>query len=112
MRIDGAGRDDFAFARDYFSGSADDKVRVHGILRAGIAGFSDFDDAAIADSDVGFDDAPVIDNEGVRDDQIKRAVLRFADRSGALPHAVANYFASAESDFVAIDGVIALYFDD
>ena len=54
----------------------------------------------------------VIDDQRVGDHQVERAMLGFASGRGALAHAVANHLAAAEGDLVAIDGVIALYFDD
>ena len=56
------------------------------------------------------DDAPVIDDQGVGDDQIERAVA-LAWR-GALPHAIADDLAAAKLDFVTVDGEILLDFDD
>ncbi len=110
--IDGAGGDDFAFARDHFGGRADHQIRIHSVLRIGITRLSDFDDAAVANPDVGLDDSPMIDDQRVGDHQVERAVFGFARGGGALAHAVANDFAAAERDLVAIDGVVLFHFND
>ena len=59
------------------------------------------------DADVGLDDTPVVDDEGVGDDRV--------DAPGAaglaLAHAIANALAAAETDLLAEDGVVALDLD-
>ena len=70
---------------------------------SGIAGFADADDPAVLDADVGFDDAPVVQDQGVRDHDVD-AVRGIAL---ALAHAVADHLAAAELDLVAVDGVVA-----
>ena len=112
VAIDGAGGDDLAFARDHFRGRADHQIGIDARLRVGISGFADFHDAAVADSDVGLHDAPMIDDQRVGDHQIERAVLGLARGRGALAHAVANHLAAAERDLVAVDGEVVLHFDD
>ena len=43
------------------------------VLDVGIAGLADRADAAVADADVRLDDAPVVEDDGVGDDEIRRA---------------------------------------
>ena len=105
------GGDDHAFASQNLGARADDDVDAR--LHVGVAGLADAHDAAVFDADVGLDDAPVVHDEGVGDDQVNRA-LRAA--ALALSHAVANSLAAAELDFFAVatgpQGVVLLDFND
>ena len=76
-------------------------------LRVGIAGLADPDDVPVLDADVGFDDAPMVEDQRVRDDHVD-AVRGFAL---ALSHAVADDLAAAELDLVAVHRVIGLDLD-
>ena len=78
-------------------------------LDVGIAGLADRCDHAFLDRDVGFDDAPVIDDQRIGDDGISRA-LPVGDLR--LPHAVADHLAAAEFHLLAINGEILLDLDD
>src|SRR5690606_22014116 len=72
--VDGASRGDQMLSSHYFGGRADDQFRIdthHGI---GIAGLADFHDAAVLDANVTLDNAPVVQDQRVGDDQIQRAV--------------------------------------
>ena len=110
VAVDAARGDDQIFARDYLRRCADNQFRINAIHRIGIAGLADFYDASVADSDVAFYDAPVIDDQCIGYHQIKDA---FAARSaGALAHAVANDFSAAEGDLVTVDGKIFFHFYD
>ena len=68
VRIDAAGGQNQAFARDGFGRRAN-RNRDAG-LNVGIAGLADRRDTSVLDADVGLDDAPVIENHGVGDDGI------------------------------------------
>jgi len=78
-------------------------------LDIGVAGLADAADAAVADADIGFDDAPMVEDYGVGDDGVDRTLG--AGRL-ALPHAVADHLAAAELDLLAIDCAVALDLDD
>ena len=78
-------------------------------IRSELPGFADADDAAIANADIGLDDAPPIDDDGIRDDKIERT-LRAGGRR-RLPHAVANDFAAAELRLFTRHGQIARDFN-
>jgi hypothetical protein len=80
------------------------RLKMYGMAQA----VADNRDAAVLYADIGFHDAPMIDDQGIRDDEID---CRCARRL-ALPHAVADHFAAAETDFIAIRREIALDFDD
>ena len=70
VRINGARRDDAAFAGDHFGGGADDHIFMHAILNIGIARFANANNQAIAQPDIGFDDAPMVNNQRVGNDGI------------------------------------------
>src|SRR5271156_103345 len=107
VRVDAAGGDDAALSRDRFGPGPDHDVDAG--LDIGVAGFADAADAAVADADIGFDDAPVVEDHGIGDDGIDSAVG--AGRL-ALPHAVADALAAAELALLAIDRAVALDLDD
>ena len=107
VRVDAAGGDDAAFAGDRFGPWADHDV--HAGLDIGVAGFADTADAAVADPDIGFDNAPMVEDHGIGDDGVDGAV-------GAgrlpLPHPVADDLAAAELDLLAINCAIAFDLDN
>jgi hypothetical protein len=82
-------------------------------LGVGVAGLADGSDAAGAQADVGFDDAGVVDDEGVGEHRVDRALRLRALR---LRHAVADGLAAAELHFLAIaagaQSVVGLHFQD
>ena len=73
MRVDPASRNDLAFAGNDFGTWADDNLNVG--LNIGVAGFTDGSDTAAFNSNIGFDDAPVINDKRVGDDEIHRDVV-------------------------------------
>src|SRR5262249_3249694 len=77
-------------------------------LHVWIAALANAHDASVLDADVGLDDAPMVDDQGIGDDGVDdvRGVAL------ALTHAIADDFAAAEFDFFAVDRVIAFHFDD
>ncbi len=107
MAVNPASCDDFAFTGNDFGRGADDDG--DGILRIWVARLADGGDAAFLQADVGFVDAGVIDNQGVGDDGIHRAL---GAGGLGLPHTVADDFAAAEFYFFAIEGEVAFHFDD
>ena len=105
--VDAAGGDDPALAGDHLGAGADHDVDAG--LDVGVAGLADAADAAVADADIGLDDAPVVEDHGVGDDGVDGALG--AGRL-ALPHAVADHLAAAELDLLAVDRAVALDLDD
>ena len=105
VRIDSTGGEDLAFAGDHFGTGADHDGNP--LLGIGVTGLADRGDPACLDADVRFDDAPIVEDQGVGDDAIDS--LKTADL--ALPHAVADHLAAAELDLVAVDAVILLDLD-
>ena len=103
--IDATGGDDAALARHHIGAGADDNIHVG--LHVRVTGLADGGDAPGLDADVRLDDAPVIDDQGIGDDQIHdfgRGMLRLA-------HAIADDLAAAEFHFVAVDGVVLFHLD-
>jgi len=99
VRVHTTRRDDIAFATDDFGTRADDDV--HAGLCVGVARFADGHDAPVFQTNVGFDDAPVVNDERVGHHRINRATRLWADactvtRALRLRHAIANGFATAE----------------
>ena len=107
VAIDAARREDHVLARNHFGTRAYNKLRVYPGHRVGIARFAHLHNATIFNANIPFDDAPVIKNQRVGDDQIKRALsLSIAGGTAALAHSIADDFAAAKGNFVAIDGEV------
>src|SRR5215813_2088168 len=106
MGIDSTGGDDHALAGDDFgSGPYDDSdVRLY----VGITSFADSGNPPILDCDIGFDNSPVIEDQGVRDDRIHCALTT---RTLRLPHPVANNFAATELHFLAVGREVLFHLD-
>lgn len=103
--VNAASGEDFAFTGDNFGAGADDNGDVR--LGVGVAGFADGGDSAVLQADVGFDDAPPIEYQGVGDDGVHHGVISPL----ALAHAIADDFASAKFYFVAVVGGVAFNLD-
>ena len=78
-------------------------------LDVGVAGLADAGDAPIVQADIGFDDAPMIDDDRVGDHGVDGAV---GARDLRLAHAVANDLAAAELHLLAVDREVLLDLDE
>ena len=107
VAIETARGEDLAFACDDIGARADHDG--HAGLDVGIAGLADDADMALLDADIGFDDAPMIDDQRVGDDGIGRA-LPVGDLG--LAHAVADHLAAAELHFLAVNREVLFDLDD
>ena len=107
VRIDPAGGQDHALARDRLGAGTDDDVDPR--LHVGITGLADREDAPLLDADVRLHDAPMIEDESVGDDRVDGTLLT-ADL--ALAHAVADHLAAAELDLLAVDCAVLLDLDE
>ncbi len=96
VRVDATRGEDRTFARDDLGARADHDV--HARLHVRIAGLADARDEPVLERDIGLHDAPVIDDERVRDDGIGD----FGGQALALAHAVADRLAAAELHLLAI----------
>ena len=110
VAVDAARGHDHVLARDHLGRGPDHQFRIDALHRIRVSSLAHFDDASVANSDVGLHDAPMIDDERVGDHQIQGALS--AGRSRTLPHAVANDLAASESDLVAISREVLLDFND
>src|ERR1051326_163334 len=107
MAVDAAGRDDLALAGDDLGPGTDNDIDAG--LDVGVARLADAGDAPVANANIGFDDAPMIQDDGIRDNRVDRAL---GARALPLPHAVADDLAAAELDLLAIDRAVAFDLDD
>ena len=105
--VEAAGGEDLAFARDHLGAGTDDDGDAG--LDVRIAGLADRGDEPVLQADVGFDDPPMVEDDGVGDDGVDGAA-----RVGRLrlPHAVADHLAAAELHLFAVSGEILLDLDD
>ncbi len=89
---------------------------VHARLHIGVAGLADLDDAACLDTDVGLDDAPVVQDQGVGQARNRRRPWRQGRWPPGSTHAVADGLAAAELHFFTVaagaQGVVLLDFKD
>ena len=107
MRVEAAGGEDLAFARDHFGAGADDDGDAG--LDVRIAGLADRRDQPVLQADIGLHDPPMVEDDGVGDDRVDGAA-----RVGRLrlTHAVADHLAAAEFHLFAVGGEILLDLDD
>ena len=103
MAVDGAGGEDAPVAGHHLGAGTDDERRVDAVHRVGVAGLADADDAAVADADVGLDDAPVVEDHGAGDDEVGRALGAGRRR---LAHRLADDLAAAEHGLVAAGAAV------
>ncbi len=107
MRVDGAGRQNLAFARDGLGAGADHDIDIGLDIR--IAGLADRRHAPVLEPDIGLHDAAVIEDEGIGDHGVHGACGAASLR---LAHAVADHLAAAELHLLAIGREVALDLDD
>ena len=107
MRVEAAGGEDLAFASDSLGRRANGDRNAR--LGVGIASLADGGDPAVAQADVGFVDAAVVDDQRIGDDGVDRTLGASCLR---LAHAIADHLAATELHLLAIDGEIALYLDE
>jgi hypothetical protein len=81
---------------DDFGRRPDDHPRRDAIHGVRVPGSPDAEDASFLDADVGFNDAPVVDDDGVCYDEIEGCVRR-----GRLCHAIADRLSAAERRLIA-----------
>src|SRR5262249_51999839 len=111
MAVDAAGRGDQILSSDDLGARPDDQLRINTVLNQRIAGFTDGYNAAVANADVALYDAPVVEDDGIRDDNIELWMLG-TPSEWRLALAIADHLAAAELDFIPVNGVVFLDFDD
>ena len=104
--VEAAGGQDLALARDHLRPRTDDDGDAG--LDVRIAGLADGVDEPVLEADVGLDDPPMVEDDGVGDDGVDGA-----PRVGGLrlAHAVADHLAAAELHLLAVGGEILLDLD-
>ncbi len=105
VRVDAAGGEDHAFACNHFGAGADGDGHVGLDIR--VAGLADGGDASIFQTDVGLDDAPVVEDQRVGD----QGVDHFGGAQLTLAHAIADHLAATELHLFAIGGEVLFDFD-
>ncbi|CRF28650.1 Uncharacterised protein [Mycobacterium tuberculosis] len=108
MRVDAAGRDDFAFACNHFCRCPDHHARLHTVHQIRIARLAYAGDDTVFNSDIGFHNPAMVYNHGIRNQRVKHPLI--ASMPARLSHAVPNHFAAAEFALIAIDGIIIFNF--
>lgn len=97
VRVDGARGQDAPVARDDLRLRTDHQVGVYTVHGVRIARLAESGDPAVADTDVGLDDPPVVDDHDTRDDRVRGAICA---RSARLTHGFADDLATAEHRLV------------
>ena len=105
VAVDATRGDDHSLAGDYLGTRPDDDL--HAGLDVRVAGLADTGDAPVLDADVGLDDAPVVDDQGVGDHRVGH----FGREALALAHAIADYLATTKLHLLAIEGEVLLDLD-
>ena len=82
VAVDRAGGEDPAVAGDDLGARADHQVGVDAVHRVGVAGLAERDDPAVADADVGLDDAPVVEHDRAGDDGVRACPRRGSPGTG------------------------------
>ncbi len=107
VNIDRARRRDQPLAVAHRGAAGDDQARIDAVHDGGVAGLSEADDPAMADTEVSFDDP----ENGIDDDDVAKQEIQRTLRTGDTGHAnsVTKGFAAAMQAFVAINGKV--FFD-
>ncbi len=108
MRVQRARRKDLLFPSHHLGGDTDDHIFIHPRHNIGIARFPDTDDAPGLDTDIGLEDAGVIEYKRISDHQVQDLFLACA---ALLPHSVAQHFSAAELAFFPVNGKVFLDFN-
>ena len=106
--IDSTGGDNLPFAGDHFRSCSYHESCRYSSHDVRISRFTYPSDAPAANADVRFNDSPMVDDDGVCDDEVQGALC--GSSCCGLAHSVAKYFSAAEFGFIAGSGKIALDF--
>ena len=106
MTVKTSSREDFSLTRNNFSAWTD--VNIYIGLCIWVPCFSYSADTAVAQRNISFVNAGVVQDKRICDYSVGRAC---SSRGLGLPHTVANDFATAKFHLFSIDGQIALNFD-
>ncbi len=107
VRVNPTSGEDLAFPSNGFGAWPDHNGDA--FLDVGVACFADAHNAAVLQAYIGLNDAPPIENEGIRNHGVNRS---FSSGGLRLPHTIANHFAASELHFIAVSGVVLLHLED
>ena len=107
MAVKPAGCEDLPLAGDHLGAGPDDNIDIG--LRIGIASLADRRNAAIAQRDIGFVNARIIQNQRIGDHRISGAG---GARGLRLPHAVTDHFTAAKFNLFTIGRQIFFNLDE
>ncbi len=74
MAVNAAGGENQVLAGDDLGPRADHQARIDAGLDKGVAGLADGDNAAGTNANIALDDAPVVEDDGIRDDEVQGRV--------------------------------------
>ena len=106
MGIDTTGGNNMPLARNRFSAGA--YQNIYPRLGIGITGFANRSNAPVFDTDIRFDNPPIIQNQGIGNHHINH----FGRRALALTHAITDDFAAAKLHLIAVNGVILFHLNE
>ena len=109
VTVDRAGGEDSTVTSHDLRRRPDNEIRVHTVGRVGVTCSSDGRDAAVTNADIGFHDAPVVEDDCAGDHEIRSA---FGAGIGRLTHRLADDFPAAKNGLVTADAVIGFDFDE
>ncbi len=107
MAVDAPGGDDHSFPGHHLGAGANDDIHI--VLNVGVARLANGVDFAVFDADVGLDNAPPVENQGVGNHQVYRPGVA-PDRR--LTHAVADHLAAAKFHLIPVGGEVLLDFNN
>src|ERR1700676_543700 len=109
MAVNAARSYDQVLASNNFCRGSDYQLGIDTFHRVRIPGLADLDDTPVFDAYIPLHNSPVVQDDRVGDYHVECAVMALPNGSTALAHAVAYYFSSAESNFIAV--VRKVFFD-
>src|SRR5205814_7112481 len=107
VRVDATRGQYQTLSRQDIRADADHKPRIDAVHDVRITRLADSVDASSLDTNVSLNDAPVIEDQAVGDDEV-----RDVQCSRRLSHSVTDGFASTEFDFLPVHCVVRLDLDD
>ncbi len=107
VNVDAAGSDNLTFPGDHFCSRSDNNVYIR--LNIGIASFADSSNPTVLNSDIGFHNSPVIENQCVGYHRVHGAIAAGTLR---LTHPVADDLPASEFHFLSVGGEVLLHLDD
>src|ERR1700724_3060028 len=108
MAVAASGSEDASFPGDDLRGRPDLQQRMHTIRDVGVARFAERGDPPVTHADVALNDPPVVEDDGVRDDEVRTTIA--AGRRPLL-HRLPDRLPASEPRLVAADAMVLLDLD-